>query len=102
MREGVRWSFLTCHTIRESAQIVSYFPKLEQSFSGVKVIAMNTKETAKALPKAVFLCVLVEGPLPGQELFLLLWDLGPTRYEAKFYLMIVTFDTFMVPFNQKF
>lgn len=58
MREGVRWSFLTCHTIRESAQIVSCFPKLEQSFSGVKVFAMNTKETAKALPKAVFfVCV---------------------------------------------
>lgn len=61
MREGGRWSFLTCHTIGESAQTVSCFPKLEQSFSGVKVFAMNTKETAEALPKAVFF-VLVEGP----------------------------------------
>ena len=54
MREGGRWSFLTCHTIRESAQTASYFPNLEESFSGVKVFAMNAKETVKALPKAVF------------------------------------------------
>lgn len=57
MREGVRWSFLTCHTIRKVPRLSAIFLSLNKGFSGVKVFAMNTKETAKALPKAVFVCV---------------------------------------------